>query len=171
MIEIILYMLGFLVVSIGFVAFFGAPYVPTLKSQLPDIFELYPFKKEDVFVDIGSGDGVVLRAVAKKGVKAAIGYELSPWLFVVSKFLSRKEGNIKIYFGNFWKKELPRETTVVYTFLNGRYMAKLQKRLQDHVNTTDTSLYFLSYGFKMENQKLIRQQGAMWLYRFDPLQS
>lgn len=170
MLEVVLYVIGFLVVSFGFVVFFGAPYVPTLKSQMHDIVSIYPLSEKEVFVDIGSGDGVVLREVAKQGAKA-IGYELNPWLFLVSKIVSRKDKNISIHFANFWNVKLPEDTTIIYTFLNGRYMPKLQQKLQHHVNDTGRQLYFMSYGFEMKGQKLVKKQGAMHLYRFAPLQS
>lgn len=168
--DIFLYIAGFLIVSFGFVVFFGAPYVPTLKAQVEDIFDLYPLTKKDVFVDIGSGDGVVVRSAAKRGAQG-IGYELNPWLFIISKLLSRKQKRVAIHFKNFWNTELPKDTSVVYTFLNGRYMSRLQTKLQNHVNATGRPLAFISYGFKMKDKKIIKQKGAMILYRFEPLQS
>ncbi len=171
MLETAIYIIGFLAVSFGFVVFFGAPYVPTLGHDVKDVFKLYDFKKSDVFVDIGSGDGVLLRAVATKNVQAAIGYELNPWLYVISKFLCRQQKQIRIHFANFWHATLPIETTVVYTFLNGKYMPRLQRQLQNHVEKTGRPLHFISFGFKMENQKLLKTRGAMQLYYFAPLQT
>ncbi len=170
MLDIAFYIVGFLIVSFGFVVFFGAPYVPTLKNQIPDIMSVYPLSEKEIFVDIGSGDGVVLREASKLGARA-IGYELSPWLFILSKIMSRKDKKISIHFANFWTTELPEDMTIAYTFLNGRYMPRLQRKLQDHVNETGRQLYFISYGFQMPGQKLIKKQGAMYLYRFTPLQS
>jgi len=170
MFEIVLYIVGFLIVSFGFVVFFGAPYVPTLKSQLIDITEIYSLGETEVLIDIGSGDGIVLREAAKHGARA-IGYELSPWMFVISKLLCRRDKNITIHLRNFWNTELPNEATIVYTFLNGRYMPRLQEKLQQHVNKTGKQLHFISYGFEMPGQKLVKKQRAMRLYRFTPLQS
>ncbi len=171
MLETVVYVAGFLVVSFSFVVFFGAPYVPTLGRDRRDVLKLYPLGKNDVFVDIGSGDGVLLRAAAEKNVKAAIGFELNPWLYVISKIISRKQGNVSIYLANFWQAKLPDETTVIYTFLNGRYMPRLRRKLQKHVDRTGRPLHFISYGFKMPRQEFIKTQGAMHLYRFKPLQN
>src|SRR3990167_11438551 len=75
----------------GLVVFRGAPYVPTLRKNLEQGFrDVYPLSERDLLVDIGSGDGVVLRQAAKCGARA-IGYELNPFLVVISKLLSRSE--------------------------------------------------------------------------------
>lgn len=167
MFEIVFYVIGFLIVSIGFVTFFGAPYVPTLKKQIRDITAIYSLKKSDVFVDIGSGDGVVLRAAAAKGARA-VGFELGPWPWLISKFLCRKYKNITIHFGNFWYKELPSDTTAVYTFLNGRYMSKLERKLQAHVDKNRQVVHFITYGFKIPGRKIVKKRGPMFLYVFKP---
>lgn len=169
--EFVLYGLGFLAVSFGFVAFFGAPYVPTLRRDRNDLFELYHFNKNDVFVDIGSGDGVLLREAAQRNVQMAIGYELNPWLYVISRLLGRKYSNITICLKNFWQANIPDDTTVIYTFLNGRYMPRLRQKLEVHVKRTGRPVYFISYGFEMAGAKKIKSQGAMHLYQFAPLQT
>lgn len=167
MLEVGLYIIGFFVITIGFVAFFGAPYVPTLGSQIQDIGAIYSLKKSDVFVDIGSGDGIVLRAVAESGARV-VGFELGPWLWLISKLLSRNYQNITIYFGNFWRKDLPAETTVVYTFLASKYMSKIEQKLQAHVNKGGGEVYFISHGFKLSGRKIIKTRGLMYLYLFSP---
>lgn len=166
MLEIIIYVIGFLIVSIGFVTFFGAPYVPTLRKQVDDIMAIYPLKKGDVFVDVGSGDGVVLRAAATKGARA-VGFELGPWLWLISKIICRKYKNITIHFGNFWHQDLPSDTTVVYTFLNGKYMRKLERKLQAHVDKNGRVVYFITYGFKISGRQIIKSHGPMFLYKFE----
>lgn len=168
--ELSIYIIGFLIVSFGFVVFFGAPYVPTLKAQTKDILAIRKFKKTDVFVDIGSGDGVVLRVVAPH-CKKATGYELSPWLVVVSKLLSRRQKNISIQWANMWRVNLPPDTTVVYTFLNGKYMTRMENKLQKHVNATGDSIDFVTYGFQIEGRIPQKTHGPMYLYRFTPLQT
>ena len=50
----------------------GAPYVPTLKKNLNAAFKkLYPMKKTDLLIDLGAGDGVVLKAAASTGVPSS----------------------------------------------------------------------------------------------------
>lgn len=167
MLDILLFVIGFLIVSFGFVVFFGAPYVPTMREQIVDIMTIRPLTKGDVFVDVGSGDGVVLRAASKKATRA-VGYELSPYLWLISKFLGRKQKNITIHFGSFWRQQLPSDTTVVYTFLNGKFMNKLERKLQAHVDQYGKTISFITYGFKIKGRKIEKQQGPMFLYTFKP---
>jgi hypothetical protein len=171
MLESLVYVIGFLVVSFGFVVFFGAPYVPTLKNDRDKIAKLYRFTPGDIFVDIGSGDGSLLRMAADRHVKAAIGYELNPWLYVISKLMVRKHEKTSIHFANFWQVSLPPGTTVIYAFLNGRYMPRLKRKLENHVKKHHKPLYVISYGFTVPGQKIIKKEGAMYLYKFEPLQT
>lgn len=168
--EIIFYGLGILFVSVSFVVFFGSPYVPTLRKNVADAMDIYPLGSGDVFVDVGSGDGIVLRQAAKTGAQA-IGYELSPWLYLISKLLCRNNKNIRIYLLNFWRVDLPPETTVVYTFLNGHHINKLAEKLKKHVAQTGKPLHFISYGFALKDVEPLKVNGPVYLYAFQPLQT
>src|SRR5690606_4006505 len=96
--------------------FFGAPYLPSHHNETKQAFEeLYPLSKSDVLVDIGSGDGIILRLAAERGARA-VGYELNPALVVLSRFLSRKYQGVKVVTANFWFSHLPKDATVVYAF-------------------------------------------------------
>ena len=54
--------LAVVVLILGFTAFFGAPYVPSRRKELKMLFdETYKLNPNDTLVDLGSGDGVVLR--------------------------------------------------------------------------------------------------------------
>ena len=152
-----------------FVVFFGAPYVPTLSAHMNDMTQLYSFTKRDVFVDIGCGDGRVLRYVTPK-VRKSVGYELSPVVWLIARILSRSHPQIHIYLANFWHISIPRETTVVYTFLSSHYMPKLQKKLQAHATLHQKPIYLISHGFGFDNQKPIKTYRSMKLFQFDPLQ-
>ena len=72
-----------LCVFFGLVVFRGAPYVPSKKTYINQAFsDLYPLTDKDVLVDVGSGDGVVLRSATKFGA-LAIGYEINPILVIM----------------------------------------------------------------------------------------
>lgn len=164
--ELLFYCVGAVAVLFGFAVFFGAPYVPTLKGQIHYIFSLYHFTDNDVFVDIGSGDGALLRAAAKKGIRS-IGYEINPVLWAISTLLNRPYRQASVRLGNFWTEELPSETTVIYVFLNQRYMKKLKQKLEYHVRRTKKPLHLISFGFYLPGMKALKHEGAMYLYRFD----
>ena len=79
-----------IVILVGFSAFTGAPYVPSHRRDVARAFrELYSLDANDVLVDIGSGDGVVLRQASQRGARA-VGYEIHPLLvFTVAVEIGR----------------------------------------------------------------------------------
>ena len=156
------------VLLFGFVAFTGAPYVPSRRRDLQKAFdELYRLKKTDVLVDIGSGDGVVLREASRRGARA-IGYELQPLLVLISRWLSRHDEKVSVRLANFWRTPLPDETTVVYLFGDGRDIAKMVQYLQHETNRLGRDIWLLSYGFEAAGLTLHKTAGAHNLYLLQP---
>lgn len=165
MLTVLLWISGLIVLSFGFVAFFGAPYVPTRKKQVDQAFdELYKLTKKDVLVDVGSGDGKLLRAASARGAKA-IGYELNPLLAALTKSLSKNDPKVTVYCKNFWRQKLPKEVTVVYAFLESRDIAKMERYLKKQAEGRKKPLYFISYGFKLPNTPIEKQVKALYLYK------
>lgn len=159
------------VLVFGFVVFFGAPYVPTFRRDLRTIFKtLYPLKKGDVLVDLGSGDGVVLREAARCGAKA-VGYELNPVLVWLSRWLSRRQDNISVHVANMWQVALPTDTSVVYVFAVERDVKKVSQKMQREADRLKKPLKMISHGFTLPGKTPIKQVGAHFLYDFIPLQS
>ncbi len=158
------------VIGIGFVAFTGAPYVPSKRRDIERAFtELYVLTGKDVLVDIGSGDGVVLRVASSKGAHA-IGYELHPILVALSKFLSRNDDNVMIVLANFWNVEIPANTTVVYTFGDTRDIQKMYDKVAREATRIEHKLQFISYGFEVPGLPPNKTVGAHHLYEVQPLQ-
>ncbi len=152
------------------VVFRGSPYVPSHSLQVKNAFtELYNISKKDVLVDIGSGDGLVLRAAAKLGARA-VGYEINPILVVVSKLLSRKYKNINVMLADFWLTNLPDNVTVVYVFSVTRDVKKIVDKIQKEANRLKRSIYIISYGGEFKCIKSIKNLGAHFLYKVEPLQ-
>lgn len=158
------------VILFGFVVFRGAPYVPSKKRQLAIAFdELYPLSEKDMLVDIGSGDGIVLREAAKRKARA-IGYELNPILVLITKLLSRHQPLVEVRLADFWFVQLPPETTVVYVFGETRDIKKMAKKVQDEATRLNKKLFFISFGFTVSGLKPVEKAGAYYLYEFTPLQ-
>lgn len=150
----------------GLTVIFGAPYVPTRKPDVVDAFEnLYPLKESDVVVDIGSGDGIVLRTAARYGAKA-IGYEINPILVVISWLLARGNPRVTTRLANFWHTKLPHDTTVVYVFGVSRDIGRISAKLQKEALRLGHPIYLLSYGFELSGKKAIRRSKSHHLYEF-----
>lgn len=158
-----------LVVFVGFMAFTGAPYVPTLPSETRRVFaKLYKLSAKDVLVDIGSGDGVVLREASRRGARA-VGYEINPLLVAISRWLSRNDRRVRIEMANFWRRKLPDDTTVVYTFGDQRDIDKMYARVVEEATRIGKPLWFISYGFRVAGETPDRVEGAHILYKCGPL--
>lgn len=158
------------VLFFGFAVFFGAPYVPSKKSDVKRAFdELYLLTVNDVLVDIGSGDGIVLRMAAARGARA-VGYEINPLLVAISRLLSRNTPGITTHLASFWKATLPSDTTVVYTFGDSRDIVRMAEKVGRSAGEIGRPLAFISYGFAVPGLEPIRQIGAHYLYEIKPLQ-
>ncbi len=150
------------------VALRGAPYVPSLSSHTKRaLSELYPVGKDDVLVDLGSGDGIVLRLAAARGARA-IGYELNPILVIVSWILCRRYKGIETRLTDFWLTELPPETTVVYAFSVTRDMKKLAQKLQQSADRAGHPIRLIIFGHTLPSRPADKRSHSHNLYVFTP---
>src|SRR3989344_510063 len=88
--------------------FLDLPYVGTKRQKIDTIIKLSKIKKNQTVIDLGSGDGRLLFASAQKGAYA-IGYELNPFLVLISRFHAQLKGlteNVMIHRQNMWKADL-----------------------------------------------------------------
>jgi SAM-dependent methyltransferase len=67
------------------------PFVPSPQEVVDKMIELAGVKKGDTVYDLGSGDGRIVIAAAKKGAKA-VGFEIDPDLVTESRDNIRKTG-------------------------------------------------------------------------------
>lgn len=152
-----------LILLFGFVVFFGAPYVPTLGKQKLAALDLLELEPGETLLEIGSGDGTMLKAAAERGYKV-IGYELNPVLVVVSYIRTYKlRKNVKINWGNFWWHTWPR-TDGIYTFLLGKYMKKLDKKIIQ--NYPGKKVKLASFAFKIPDKEIAKEKDGVYLYEY-----
>lgn len=157
-----------IVLFVGFVALTGAPYLPSKFSDIQRAFrELYRLDENDVLVDIGSGDGIVLREASRLGAQA-IGYEIHPLLVIVSRWLSRHDPRVTVQLANLWQKPLPDDVTVVYAFGDKRDIGRMLGRVQDEATRLGREIAFISYGFEIADRRPIKSVGAHHLYVVAP---
>lgn len=157
-----------LVFIFGFVVFRGAPYVPSHRRYAKlALTKLYRIRSDDVLVDLGSGDGVILRLATKLGARA-IGYELNPVLVIVSWLLARGDRRQKTVMADMWLTDFPAETTVVYVFSVSRDANKLTAKLQKHVDKYDRKLWCITYGAVLGGVNPVKKLHAHNLYLFEP---
>ena len=87
-----------------FTIFTGAPYVGTSKERVEDMVRISKIKKGQNTLDLGSGDGRIVIAMARKGAIAE-GFEINPFYVLLSKIKIHTSGvskNATIHWKNFW---------------------------------------------------------------------
>lgn len=151
----IIVLLPFLVV-----VFMGAPYVPTHQKNIKDIFDSIKLPKGALVVDLGSGDGRLLVLAAQKGY-STVGYELNPFLVLISKWRLRKYPSAKVYIKDFWQADVG-EADLVFTFLATKFMDKLNKNI---VSRMKKGSYFASYAFEIPDVQLLHKKNSINMYK------
>ena len=129
---------------------FGAPFVPTHTRQFKKLLKhISPDPANDVLVDLGAGDGKILKLSAA-GVKSAIGYEINPFLWALAKFNLTKIANAQVKLANFNKTDLPAETTIIYIFSAGNFKTTIVNLISNHLKKHQRPITLISYGFEFE---------------------
>lgn len=165
---ILFYVIIALVLVLGFTAFTGAPYVPSKKRELRQVFKrLYVLSSKDTLVDLGSGDGVVLREARRCGA-VAVGYEIGPVYVAVSRLLAHGDKKQQIIAKSYWKGMFPAATTVVYTFGTSRDIGRMYTLVQREATRLGHALAFISYGIAVPGVIYDKKQGAHFLYTIAP---
>lgn len=113
------------------------PWVPTREELIDVIIKMANLSKEDVFYDLGCGDGRVVIRAAKEGVRKAVCIEINPTLIERAKEGARVANVMdRVVFVNedFFKAPLS-EASVVYMYLltsvNRALKPKLESELKD----------------------------------------
>lgn len=134
--------------------FLGAPYVPTNSKMVMEILEKAQFKKNQVFIELGSGDGRVVRAAAQKYQVKGVGVEIHPLLIFYSRFVSKLKGigNVQFIQGNFFNMNLS-AANVIFLFLLPKTLEKLKLKI---LKDCQKGTLIIAHGFKIKgwNSKL-----------------
>lgn len=152
-----------LIAAYGAVIFFGAPFLPTLRPERERVFDLMNLKKGQVFVDLGSGDGVMLVMAAERGLRA-VGYEINPFLWFYSWLRTRRYGRqVKVRLRSFWRADLG-DADGVFVFLITHHMKHLDRLLS--ARRSGKKLKVVSNSFKIPGRKIRKSSGPMFLYEY-----
>ncbi len=160
MTNFLLIFLSIIVVVFMATVLFGAPFVPTHQKQLKKLVKCLKLSKNDVLVDLGSGDGRVLNTFAPK-INRAIGYEINPFLVFLSKIRCFKNKNISIKMTDFRLEKLPQDTTIIYIFYADTFKKSVLKLIKNHKK----SLIVISYGFQFEELGAGKRKHGFWIYK------
>ncbi len=158
----LIYILLALVIPFGIGAIIGAPYVPILRRDSERILKLAALKPGQTLVDLGSGDGRLLRAAAAQGINC-IGYEINPYLVWISRLVCwRYRKLVTIHAADIWRTELPR-ADVIYVFGLERYMERLERKFNTEITQPTT---VISYIFRLPSASPTHQTHNTYTYEF-----
>lgn len=145
-----------------FVILFGAPFLPTHKLREADALDMLDLKPGQTLLELGSGDGRILRLAAKQGIKA-IGYELNPLLVAYSLLRTWPYRHlVSVRMRNYWQVKLP-PTDGIYVFLLKPYMNKLNTKIEQECRKP---VKLVSYAFSIPDKKPTKESRGMFLYHY-----
>jgi trans-aconitate methyltransferase len=138
----------------------GALYVSTTKTRIAAFIEAVPMKKGQILVDLGCGDGRVLRRASKNYKVKAIGFEINLLPYIKAQVLSAGLKHVEIRRKNFWSQNLS-IADVVFCYLNPDVMRKLSTKLKAELKpgTMVVSCNFALPGFK--SVRVMRPEGTL----------
>lgn len=143
-----------------FVIFYGAPFLPTRSARVREAVDMLGLKPGQTLLELGSGDGRILRAAARRGI-ASIGYELNPILVWYSRLLAlRYRGLIEVRLGNYWNGPLP-QCDAIYVFLLNPYMRRMDAKISQDLRRP---LRVVSFAFPFPDRKPAKEANGLFVY-------
>lgn len=126
----------------------GGPFVPTKNKEIKTILKEVNLKKGDIFYDLGSGDGRVVRFAVKKYGVIGYGFEINPLLIFWSRFVAKIQRLDNCFFvkENLFSVNLSK-AQYIFLFL----MPKTLKKIKNKLIKEARGALIISHGFKIEN--------------------
>ncbi len=141
----------------------GAPFVPSKPKRIAAMIELAGIKKGDRVCDLGSGNGAVLFAAARRGA-TGVGVEFNPFLVWFSRLRARwmgLGGKISFVRQNFRTYPLS-DVDVVFLYLWPSTMASLREKLMRELKP---GARVVSNAFAIPDWASIAERDSVLLYR------
>ena len=150
----------------------GALYVSTSRAKIAAFMEAVPMTASQMLVDLGCGDGRVLRQAQKRYGVRTIGYEINLMAYLKARFSSCGSNRITIKHQSFWKADLS-QADVVFCYLYPDIMQKLADKLRSGLKP---GAIIVSSNFPLPGfipSKVIRLKSSyhndpIYVYKHDP---
>lgn len=144
---------------IGVIRAKGVPFVPLTRKQIAYLNESVKLKPDDKVVDLGCGEGRVLRLFEKQGVKVLDGYEVNLWACFLAKVKNKiYKSKTKIFHQNFNKINLEKYN-IVFCYLLEEYLVRLRDKFDKELKP-GTKVICFSFKIKdwREPVKIIKNE-------------
>jgi len=143
-------LVGFWAIS-GFIALIrtrGVPYVPLDKEQLLLVNEHVKLSPDEVVVDLGCGDGRVLRLFEQQGITDLTGCEVNYFAYVWGRIKNRWfKSQTTIYLKDFNTIDLSKYT-IVFCYLLESYLKRMRDKFDAELRP---GTKIISYGFEIKD--------------------
>ncbi len=140
---------------------FNAPFVPSSKKRVKTMIKLADLNSKKRVIELGCGDGRIIREAAKIGVKDARGYEISLILILYARIVGYfKKSSAKILYGDIWKQDYS-NTDIIFSYLLPMIMPKVKEKIWSQL---PSGAYFISNGFPLPDIKEDKKEEGVYLY-------
>ncbi len=144
--------------------FTGAPYVPTPMKKVNFMINLANVKKGDRVVDLGSGDGRLIIAAAKKGAYT-YGVEINPgfvffsWITIL---MAKVQSKAKVHWGSLYNVDYSKYNVI---FVAG-FIEMVKKLEIEFEKKLKKGTKVICYAFPLPNKKARLQKDGIYLYEY-----
>lgn len=148
----------------------GALYVSTSAARIGRFLDAVPMAPGQLLVDLGCGDGRVLRFAVDRYAVRAVGYELNLLAYLRARLCCLGRKDVRVVLGNFWEADLGR-ADVVFCYLFPDIMKRLADKVRREIRP---GAVVVSCNFPIPGlspQQVLRPEGALnrdpiYIYRF-----
>jgi SAM-dependent methyltransferase len=154
--------IGSIIIVFGAVVAVGPPYVPTLNKQITTALDMLDLKKGQTLLELGSGDGRVMKAAAERGLKV-VGVELNPFLVIISRLRCwRYRKQVTVIWDDLWKARWPKADGI-FTFMLQRQMGRLDRKI---VHWQSRPVKLASFAFHIPDRAPKAKYNGIFLYEY-----
>jgi SAM-dependent methyltransferase len=148
----------------------GLPPVPTKPGRIEKALRLANLQPDEIFYDLGAGDGRVLFIAARDFGAKAVGLEIGPiqcaliWLRATASGFGDR---IQIRWGNFYKANL-KDADVVFVYATSKEVMKLAPHLENQLER-GTRVVSISADFSEWQPQNMDDRELIFVYEMPPL--
>lgn len=166
LLSLVLLLLLFIVIGFFFFLFdlfLELPYLGTRRKKIETIMQLAQLRKGETAVDLGSGDGRLLLAGAKREA-FAIGYEINPLLILITLIHAKLRGfsdRVSVYKESLWNADLA-VADVVFVFAKRKTMERFEKFVFENCRKGTRVVVNMN---PFPNKKPLNSKDGIFLYK------
>ena len=142
----------------------GIHYVDSGENILRSAFKIAGLKKGEIFYELGSGIGSGLVIASREFGAKAVGIEISPFHFLISKARTISDKNIKVIRSNFYKIDLSKADKI-YCYLTPNVLKKLLPKFERELKK-ETIVIVNSFKIPGKKEFLSRKISGKTIYLY-----